>query len=245
MNVLCAYDLGLTDYRDVAVLQEKLTEGRLRKDFDDVLLLTEHKPVVTIGRFMKPGDLETELTVPQEKLRELGISLVPTDRGGRLTYHGPGQLVVYPIIHLQEIRLGIKDYVHMLEESVIETVSHFGIEARRRCCGPTGVWVGEGKIAAIGIHVANGVSRHGLALNVDMALHPFGLFIPCGITDMGVTSMAETLKETWISMSDVKDAFIGALSRVFDTDVRPSGGMRECLRIVENSLRGSGRAQST
>ena len=240
MNGFYEYDLGLTDYRDVLALQHKLTEARQRKDIADILLLTEHNPVVTIGRFMKSDELETEMTVTQEKILELGISVIPCDRGGRLTYHGPGQLVAYPIIHLQENRLSVKQYVWMLEESIIETLSQFGIHGKR-LGGLTGVWVGENKVAALGLHVSDGVSRHGLALNVDIDLHPFGLIIPCGITKMGVTSVADIVAGIKVSMTAVKNAFIESITRVFNMDVRLSGGMSECMSMVESSLNGSGR----
>lgn len=241
MNIFYEYDLGLTDYRATLELQEKLTEGRQRRTIADVLLLTEHHPVVTIGRFMKSEELQNEITVPRQKFHDLGISVMSCDRGGRLTYHGPGQLVAYPIIHLRENRLRVKQYVWMLEESVIETLSHFGINGQRRR-RLTGVWVGENKIAALGLHIISGVSRHGLALNVDVELYPFGLIIPCGIKTMGVTSMANMLDGTKVSMTVVKTAFIDSMARVFNTDIRPSGGISECISMLENSLNGSGRA---
>ncbi|MDX9762848.1 MAG: lipoyl(octanoyl) transferase LipB [Desulfomonilia bacterium] len=216
------YDLGLTNYNDILVLQQKLTECRQKRDIGDVLLLTEHKPVVTMGRFMKPDELETEVNVSPGKMLELGIPLVRCDRGGRLTYHGPGQLVAYPIIHLRDKRLGVKQYVWMLEESIIKTMSHFSINGQRR---PelTGVWVGEKKIAAIGLHVTEGVSMHGLALNVDVDLSPYELIIPCGIRNAGVTSIADTIPGKGVSMKAVKTAFLDSMSHVFDVCIHPIG----------------------
>ncbi|MBN2568820.1 MAG: lipoyl(octanoyl) transferase LipB [Deltaproteobacteria bacterium] len=238
MKTFYAYDLGLTNYREALALQQRLAERRQRGDISDVLLLTEHTPVVTIGRFVKSDELEKEICVPRERILEQGISVVPCDRGGRLTYHGPGQLVAYPIIHLQEKGLGVKQYVWMLEESIIKTVGHFGINGQRRS-GLNGVWIGEKKIAAIGLHVSEGVSRHGIALNVDVDLYPYGLIIPCGITNLGVTSITDTLDGKNVPMPVVKTVFANSMSRILNIDIRPMGGMSECLFLLENYRSGS------
>ena len=243
MDKFFAYDLGVTDYSDILALQQELAVCRREKNIADILLLNEHQPVVTVGRFLKSGEMEREITVPLKRFSQLGIDVVPCDRGGRLTYHGPGQLVAYPIIHLREKKLGVKTYVRLLEACIIETLSHFGIDAQRRE-KLTGVWVGENKIAAIGLHVADGVSIHGLAINVDVDLSPFGLIVPCGIKTMGVTSIAAVQGKREVSMTAVKSAFVAGMARIFNMEIHPSGGLEECMDMLKNSRIGSEQAQS-
>jgi lipoyl(octanoyl) transferase len=163
---------------------------RASGDRPDALLLLEHPPVYTTGR----RDVSHNLRLPADRL---GAPLVETDRGGDITFHGPGQLIAYPIIDLREARLGVMEYVRSLEEVVIRTVRDYGIEGELEC-GRTGVWVGDRKIAAIGVRVsrpggAGGawVTTHGLALNVSVDLCWFEKIVPCGISDRGVTSMEQ------------------------------------------------------
>lgn len=175
----------------------------------DTVILTEHKPVVTIGQ---AGGEEHLLTSP-ERLRELGIDLVRTDRGGDITYHGPGQLVIYPIFDLRRHYLDVHRFLRDLEEVAIRVLGEYGVEGYR-VAGWTGVWTARGKIAAIGVHVKKWVTYHGMALNVTReTLGGFTNIIPCGIKDGGVVSLDEWGRK--ISIEDLMPALGEALSRVY------------------------------
>ncbi len=180
--------LGRVEYREAWDYQRELARRRALGEIPDTLLLLEHPPVYTTGR-RGPG---ANLRLPES---DLGAPLVESDRGGDITFHGPGQLVAYPIIDLRAAGLTVVSYVRALEETIIRTLRAYGIEGQTEC-GMTGVWVGESKIAAIGVRVgkpagaAGGwVTGHGLALNVDVDLAWFERIVPCGIADRGVTSI--------------------------------------------------------
>jgi lipoate-protein ligase B len=179
-------DWGRTPYQEAWDRQLELVEERRRGEGSDILVLTEHNPVFTIGVRQGAGE---HLVWTQEMLKAQGIELVKTNRGGDITYHGPGQIVGYPIMNLQEKR-DLHAYLRDLEEVLIRTVGHFGIEAGRRE-GKTGIWIEDRKIAAIGVAVKSWITYHGFALNVDPNLEHFSGIIPCGITDGSVTSMAK------------------------------------------------------
>lgn len=177
--------LGLTDYRTVLELQRQRMAAVGRGEAGEVIWLTQHRPVYTLGRHGNAGNL---LNLPH------GVECIRIERGGDITYHAPGQLVVYPIISLWRRRLGVKDYVSALEQWVIDTLSTYGIEATR-CEGAPGVWLGVGtprerKICALGVKVGRGVTMHGFALNADIDLRGFSNINPCGFSDRGVTSIA-------------------------------------------------------
>jgi lipoyl(octanoyl) transferase len=205
--------LGRLDYNEAWDLQRDLARQRAAGDIPDTLLLLEHHPVYTTGR----ADVTGNLRVSPESL---GAPLIRSDRGGDITFHGPGQLVVYPIVDLKAARLGVAVYVRSLEEVVTRTLDHYGVEARLDC-GRTGVWVGDEKIAAIGVRVGRPlggsgawVTTHGLALNVDVDLNWFAKIVACGISDKGVTSIARligrspTVREVAQSISrDFADLF--------------------------------------
>ncbi len=178
-------ELGCVPYAKAWELQSRLAaaraEGRLERN---LVLVLEHPPVFTLG---KRGGRDN-LLVPEAQLNQSGIPLVQVERGGNITYHGPGQLVVYPILRLQEAGLGVVDLVDRLEEVMIRTCAEWGICAGRNPLN-RGVWVGMKKIGAIGIAVRRGVSFHGMALNVDPDLTPFGWIQPCGLAGVGVTSI--------------------------------------------------------
>jgi lipoate-protein ligase B len=179
--------LGQIAYPEAWELQLRLVEARQANRLEhDAVLLLEHPPVFTLGR---RGGRES-LLVPEETLARHGIPIVQVERGGNITYHGPGQLVVYPIVHLPGMRLGVVDMVDRLEEVMIRTCRDFGVEAGRNALN-RGVWVGRRKIGAIGLAVRRGVSFHGLALNVSPDLAPFGFVQPCGLQGVGVTSIAK------------------------------------------------------
>jgi lipoate-protein ligase B len=180
----------------------------------DTLILLEHTPVITIGRGSRD---ESDLLTGREALGARGIDLVETDRGGEMTYHGPGQLVGYPILSLEERGRDLHQYLRDIEQSVIDTLAHFGI-AGGRIAGLTGVWVHSAKICAIGIKVSRWITMHGFALNIDPDLTSFRQdIVPCGISDRGVTSLAELGVPA--TREEVEEAYIAAFSRVFDATV--------------------------
>lgn len=181
-------DLGNVPYEPTWTAQRALAQARRDGGVPDLLLLVEHPPTFTIGRSGRPEHL---LAGP-EWLAALGATVHMVDRGGDITYHGPGQLVAYPILDLQPRGRDVHRYLRALEEAIIRTVADFGIVAHR-LPPHTGVWVGETKIAAIGVRVNRGVTLHGLALNVAPDLGHFDAIIPCGIRDKGVTSMRHLL----------------------------------------------------
>jgi lipoyl(octanoyl) transferase len=176
--------LGMVDYRSALALQGRIRTARQLDELPDVLLLLEHPPVYTRGRRSAPG----ELPMGEEWYLMQGIEIVNTDRGGKVTYHGPGQLVGYPIVRIDDVVA----YVRLLERALVAALSDEGIAARARSeDGPdyTGVWVAERKIASIGVHVARGVTTHGFAVNVENDLQPFGWIVPCGLDGVRMTSL--------------------------------------------------------
>lgn len=177
--------VGRMAYDPAHALQLALVSARQRDEIPDTLLLVEHEPVITLGR---RGDEAHILASPDTLARE-GIAVRRIERGGDVTYHGPGQVLAYPIVHLPSHGLGVSDYMHALEEAIIATLATYGLRAQRRQ-GLIGVWIGGNKIAALGVRVRRGVTFHGLALNVAPQMRHWGYIIPCGITDAGVTSMA-------------------------------------------------------
>jgi lipoyl(octanoyl) transferase len=187
-GLLTVEHLGTVPYRPTWELQDELAEQRRGRRIGDRLLLLEHFPVYTIGR----GGDEANLLATPARLRELGAELVRIDRGGDITFHGPGQVVAYPIVELRD-PLDLRRYVRTLEAAVIATADAFGVIAAR-LPGHPGIWVdGERKLAAIGVRVKRGVTTHGLALNVTTDLRWFDEVIPCGIPDKAVTSLAREL----------------------------------------------------
>ena len=191
------WDLGLADYSEAWELQRKLHRQRVEGKISDVLLLLEHPPTLTIG---KSGTLDNVL-ISRERLAQQGLSLFFIDRGGDVTYHGPGQLVGYPILDLRERGKDLHQYVHNLEEVILRTLRMFSIEAGRDESHP-GVWADREEIAAIGLSVRRWVTMHGFALNVNTNLDHFTCINPCGFSDRRATSMSKILGRT-ISMEAV------------------------------------------
>jgi len=180
--------LGTVEYREALAFQERIRAARQRDELPDVLLTLEHWPVYTRGRRSGPG----ELPMGEDWYRTQGIEIVETDRGGKITYHGPGQLVGYPIVRIDDVVA----YVRTLEQALVAALAEEGVAARARPeDGPdyTGVWVDNRKIASIGVHVARGVTTHGFAVNVENDLQPFGWIVPCGLDNVQMTSL---IKET-------------------------------------------------
>lgn len=211
-----AVDLGRMPYPDAWDLQLRLVEARSQGRVNhDVILFVEHPPVFTLGR---RGGREN-LLVSEELLRQSGIPIVQVERGGNITYHGPGQLVVYPIVHLPNMGLGVVDLVDRLEEVMIRTCAAWGIAAGRNALN-RGAWVGMKKIGSIGIAVRRGVSFHGLALNVNLDLAPFGWIQPCGLEGVGVTSIAREADRP-VAMGEALAAVERNIEAVFGIRLEP------------------------
>jgi lipoyl(octanoyl) transferase len=184
LDELWVCHLGTIEYREALALQERLRAARQQHALPDLMLLLEHWPVYTRGRRSGPG----ELPMGEDWYRAQGIDVVETDRGGKVTYHGPGQLVGYPIVGVDDVVA----YVRTLEQALVAALGDEGIVARARPeDGPdyTGVWVGERKIASIGVHVARGVTTHGFAVNIENDLQPFRWVVPCGLEGVQMTSL--------------------------------------------------------
>lgn len=221
MTTVLYRDLGVVDYQQAWDIQRGIFDGLVaRKGGEDngaqpTLLLCEHPHVYTLG---KSGH-EDNLLIKDEFMQSIGATYYRIDRGGDITYHGPGQLVGYPILDLDTLVMGLKDYIHALEGAIIETLADFGIYAGRSE-GATGVWMSAGsagplrKIAAIGVRSSRYVTMHGFALNVNPMLEYFSYINPCGFTDRGVTSMEKELGRQ-VAMREVKESFVKNFQRLF------------------------------
>ena len=182
---LCqAYILGVTGYNEALQLQEQLVKAHLAGEIPNTILFLQHPPVLTIGT-----SGEENIIASLDKLANEGVEIIHTDRGGNITYHGPGQLVGYLIFNLNDDSKDVHQYVHNLEEVIIRMLQDYSIAAHRDSMYP-GVWVGEEKICALGIRITNWVTKHGFALNINNELKYFSYINPCGITDRGVTSLS-------------------------------------------------------
>jgi len=210
MRVLTVNDLGVeASYAEVLALQERLHARRVAGEIPDTLLLLEHRPVYTLGR----SAAAENVLYSEAALRQAGIERALTTRGGDVTYHGPGQLVGYPILHLGEAGLRVLEYVTALEEALIRAVAAFGITAGRDARN-RGVWVGDDKLAALGIRVSHQVAMHGFALNVTTRLEDYRGIVACGLRNAGVTSMARVLGRE-PAMPEVKTRVAEAFRGVF------------------------------
>ncbi len=182
---LSVLPLGKCDYEEAFDIQLKVLERRAEGQISDTLILVEHPPVITLGRHAD----QANITASPELLASLGVELFPTTRGGDVTYHGPGQIVGYPIFNLRRGHLGIREFVDGLEQLFINLLrEEYGIQAGRHP-EHRGVWIGDNKIVAIGLAVRRGITMHGFAFNVNTNLDHFDLIVPCGIVDRGVTSL--------------------------------------------------------
>jgi lipoyl(octanoyl) transferase len=199
--------LGTVPYADALAIQADVQARRQADELPDTLLLLEHPPVYTRGRRSAEG----ELSLGEDFYRSRGIEIVPTDRGGKVTYHGPGQLVGYPIMRVQDIGA----HLRTMEAAIVAALSGVGIDARSRCeegADYTGVWVDDRKIASIGVHVSHGVSTHGFAVNVTNDLTPFTWIVPCGLPGVSMTSVEQELGD---EMSGGVEAFRDRVARRF------------------------------
>lgn len=204
--------LGRVEYADGLELQKTLVEQRRAGSIPDQLLLLEHPPVITLGVRTR-GSRSHVLATPADLDAE-GVQLFETGRGGDVTYHGPGQLVGYPILDLRPDRCDVHRYVRDLEEVLIRAAAELGVRASR-APGLTGVWAGNEKLAAIGVRIAKWITSHGFALNVSTDLSHFGLIVPCGISDRGVTSLSMLLGQP-VSIDLAADSVMRAFCGVFD-----------------------------
>lgn len=210
MQPILQIDAGSVGYSDAYAWQRNLHGRRVAGGIPDVLVLLEHPGVITLGRRFRPE----HLLAPAEQLRSRGVELHEADRGGSITYHGPGQLVAYPVVDLRTESRPQPDviaYLRLLEAATIATVSDLGVRAELRP-GLTGVWVGRDKLGAIGVNVSRGVTKHGVALNVSTDLEMFSSMVPCGIPGAGVTSLQRLLGKA-PPMEIVSSVFADHLAR--------------------------------
>ncbi len=206
---VCEYhDLGRIAFGAAFALQQDLVAGRKTGAISDQLLFAEHAPVITLGRNAKAGNV----LLPEADLARRGIEVHSTDRGGDVTYHGPGQLVGYPIVDLRGWKRDVTAYVRALEQVMIDAVGPFGVRAER-VAGCTGCWVGDAKLGAIGVHISRWVTSHGFALNLSPELEHFGYIVPCGI-DKPVTSV-ERLTGRAPDREEVMRRLVESFGRVF------------------------------
>jgi lipoyl(octanoyl) transferase len=203
--------LGVVPYDDALAMQRALVEDRRAGRIPDTLLLLEHPPAITLG--VRGDGGRSHILAAPERLAELGIDVHDTGRGGDVTYHGPGQIVGYPILDLKPDRCDVHRYVRDIEEVMIRVCAHYGIEAGR-IPGLTGTWVGAEKIGAIGIRISRWITSHGFAFNVTTNLDHFRLIVPCGIDDRGVTSLAR-LTGMNMQVREVEEIVIDRFRDVF------------------------------
>ncbi|MCP4604243.1 MAG: lipoyl(octanoyl) transferase LipB [Proteobacteria bacterium] len=200
---------GLTPYDEAHALQLETVNFRKSGQIPDTLILLEHPPVITLGRNADPKGV----VASSDELKRRGVSVRHVERGGQTTFHGPGQLVCYPIVNLNALGIGIKRYVTNLEETMIQAAESFGVKADRRD-GVVGIFCGQGKIGAVGVRITSNITFHGLALNVNPALDNYRLIIPCGLTDTPITSIA-AVTNTRPSMIQAQQAVLEAFFKVF------------------------------
>ena len=209
--------LGTLSYPEALAMQRALVEDRKADRVGDLLLLLQHPPVITLG--VKGDGGRSNVVATPERLAELGIAVEETGRGGDVTYHGPGQIVGYPVIDLRPDRQDVHRYVRDLEDVMIRTCADYGLQAGR-IAGLTGAWIGAEKIGAIGVRISRWITSHGFAFNVSTRMDHFQLIVPCGIADRGVTSL-EMMTGRSIAVEDVEDRIAGHFANVFDRTLLP------------------------
>ncbi|MFH2144067.1 MAG: lipoyl(octanoyl) transferase LipB [Bacteroidota bacterium] len=226
MTIIKYTDLGLIDYKIAWEKQKELfadvLESKNNHDKSPLnyLIFCEHKHVYTLGKSGKPDNL----LIDDKMLSEKAIDFYQTDRGGDITYHGPGQIVGYPIINLESMKLGVKEYVHLIEDSIILTLKNYDIEAERLDYA-TGVWIDTNnplkvrKICAIGVKVSKFITMHGFAFNISTDLNFFSMINPCGFIDKGVTSLEKELGRK-VELNDVKKVLLKNISEIFNAKIK-------------------------
>ena len=231
MNLLLTTDLGLISWADAYALQQRIEKARKAGAIDDVFLLCEHPHVITLGRNAN----KTNLLASEHVLRQKNVEFQPTNRGGDVTYHGPGQIVGYPILNLGNIKRDVGWYVRTLEEAMIRASADFAVQAFR-VPGKTGIWVSTGsteeKLGAIGVHISRWVTSHGFAYNVSTDLRYFDLIIPCGIADRKATSL-EKLLQRGVKLADVQPHLIRHLAELFLREPRSVGRDELLAQLAE------------
>jgi lipoyl(octanoyl) transferase len=238
VNKLTVYRLGRVEYEDGLRLMQRFADARRQELISDSLLLLEHPPVLTLGR----GAKRENIIAGDESLSSEGLEIFETNRGGDVTYHGPGQIVGYPIFLLPKDRQDVRRYVRDVERCIIQTLAEYGLEAGTIPKWP-GVWLGEEgspdarKIAAIGVHLSRWLTTHGFALNVNTHLPYFQLIVPCGIREAGVTSMQRELGRP-ISVPEVEDALARHFGTVFESELRTASVAMHSVSVT--LLRGQG-----
>ena len=234
MKICRMVDLGLMGYAEAWALQKRVVAARKAGAIEDVLLLCEHPHVITQGRNGKRENLLASVHV----LRQKGVEFHATDRGGDITYHGPGQIVGYPILNLGEIRRDVVWYVRMLEEAMIRATAEFGITAER-VAGKTGIWVGDGgaeeKLAAIGVHISRWVTSHGFAYNVSTDLRYFDLIVPCGIADRKATSLEKLLGRS-VKREEIAPRIAKYFGEVFGLELKDTSRAELLEKLQEAEL---------
>jgi lipoate-protein ligase B len=233
---LQSIDLGLIGYAEAWELQKRVVAARKANAIEDVLLFCEHPHVITLGR----SGNRANLLANENVLRKKGVEYFETTRGGDITYHGPGQIVGYPILNLGAIKRDVVWYVRMLEEAMIRATAKFGIAAQREA-GKTGIWVGDEskaeKLAAIGVHISRWVTSHGFAYNVATDLRYFELIVPCGIAERKATSLEKLLQRN-VSLSEVRPHLARHVGEVFGLAVRTAqrAELFEKLQAFEQAM---------
>ena len=207
--------LGVVSYGDALAIQRTLVDARRAESIADVLLLLQHAPVITLGA--RTADSRAHIVATPARLRELGVEVQEAGRGGDVTYHGPGQIVGYPIVDLRPDRQDVHRYVRDIEEVMIRVCADYGIVAGR-IQGLTGTWVGADKIGAIGIRISRWITSHGFALNVTTDLEHFRLIVPCGLSGHGVTSIERETGRR-VAIPEVEEAIVRHFCKVFDRAV--------------------------
>ncbi|MBI3047529.1 MAG: lipoyl(octanoyl) transferase LipB [Acidobacteria bacterium] len=207
--------LAVVRYREALARQRALVEERRAGRVPDLLLLLQHPPVITLG--VRGDGGRSHIVASDEHLAELGVEISETGRGGDVTYHGPGQIVGYPILDLRPDRCDVHRYVRDVEEVMIRACADYGVEAGR-ISGLTGAWVGSQKIGAIGVRISRWITSHGFAFNVNTDLDYFDLIVPCGIADRGVTSL-ERLVGRRVPLEEVEEALARHFAEVFEREV--------------------------
>ena len=219
MKNLLIVDLGLISFTDAYALQQRIAAARKANAIDDALLFCEHPHVITLGRNGK----RENLLASDHVLRQKNVEFHATNRGGDITYHGPGQIVGYPLLNLSRIKQDVHWYVRTLEEAMIRASAEFGIAAYR-VPGKTGIWVQapptEEKLAAIGVHISRWVTSHGFAYNVSTDLRYFDLIVPCGINDRKATSLEKLLSRA-VSLAEVKPRLVHHFAELFGLEAQP------------------------
>src|SRR4051812_5768368 len=216
MGVCRWWDAGRLSYAEGLALQKKVVARRVAREIPDSLIFVEHAPVITMGKMSKPEHVIGT---------RAGVEVVSTPRGGDVTYHGPGQIVGYPIVDLTAGGLGLKKYLENLEEVMIRAVEPYGIRAGRQA-GMTGAWVGDRKIGAIGVRVEKWVTSHGFALNATTDLSGFDLIIPCGLQGKGVTSIAREIGRD-VDLDELRRSVAAIFGKVFGRRMIHEGELRD------------------